>query len=65
MSTGHLAIDICLWTVAVISFIEHCVWASRKRAPKRNRLVAPSIHCERNPDWDKINKIPFFHRQAN
>lgn len=61
---AHTLVDTFLWIVAGISFIEHCVWASRKSAPKRNRILpTPSILCERTGNW-RVNLPDIVRRQG-
>lgn len=55
----------CLWFLSILWVVEHVVSMTRTRAPKRTRIMrAPSIHCERNPDW-RVNSLQMFQRQAD
>ncbi len=66
MTNAHKLMDVCLWIWAAISFAEYVRDAMRHKSPalRNRRLPSPSIHCQRTPDWDRINRIALLRRQG-
>jgi hypothetical protein len=62
---AHFLVDCCLWIYAGISFVSFAVDQTRKSAPKRNRLVAPSRLCERTGQFEvNLSHTVFGRRQG-
>jgi hypothetical protein len=57
----------CLWFISALWFVEHAVSMTRKRAPRRNRMLPPpSIHCERSGKFEvSMHDTVFAARQAD
>lgn len=65
MST-HTMLDAALWFIAILWTVEQIVRATRVKAPKRNRLPAPSPLCERTPKFEeRMVDTVFAARQAD
>jgi hypothetical protein len=64
--SSHTLLDCCMGFICVLWLVEHLVSMSKVRAPRRNKLRAPSPLCERTGQYEvSMRDTVFAARQAD